>query len=726
MNIAESNLHVDEYLDFQKYWLVMKRRWPSAIVTFIGVLSVFSICAFSLEPLYKGEARILIKTNRSATLTGIENETGQIDVISQDSDPLATEAEIVRSRPIVNRLIQELDLRDDDGELVKYKDFIDNLKVKTVSGTDVLEITYKDKDPEQAASVVNKAIQTYKQQDTLSNRTEAGAARAFIIEQLPQVETNVKKAEAELREFKNKYQIANLSEETTATISNLSGLENQINVIRADLEDVEVRYSRLSSQLGVSWQEASAVAALSQSVAVQNIFGRLQQINLNLVQRRNYLSENNPQIISLRGEVAELQQALDLEIAKTFGTKQQSVPKNLHIILGELSQGQIAEFANLGLEREGLQKRLATLKNIYRSNKHKSDILPQLEEEQNELARRVAAAQSTYETLLNKLQEARIAEEQDIGKVRVVSQAVIPEESVEPSKKKIIAGGGILGSLLGVAVAFLLDIKDNTIKNTKEAEEILPYPLQGVIPNFNKIEQGSQNHSLAITSSNAVKNLPLAIREAFQDVQVNLQLLELESKEKIKIIAVTSAVAGEGKSSISANYAAGQSQCGKKTLLIDSDLRRPTQHVFWRVSNQVGLTNVVNQELSWQEAVQNVMPNLDILTAGTIPDNPVTVLNSLSFGIAMMNLTKHYDQIILDTPPLVGLADTKILRNLVDGFLFVIRPGVASYSSISSAKKTLETYNFKVLGVVANGVDVTKEPFGYGYYYPDPKYLEVS
>ncbi|VEP14284.1 Capsular exopolysaccharide family protein [Hyella patelloides LEGE 07179] len=726
MNTIEQNVHIDEYLDFQKYWLVLKRRWLPATLTLCGVLGISLGYALSQEQIYEAEAKVLIKSNKTDTLSGFENETGNIEVISEESDPLATEAEILRSRPILEKLIKELDLRDEGGELIRYQSFRESFQVRPITGTDILNIRYEGNDPEVVASVVNQALMLYKDQDRLSNRTEAVAARTFITEQLPQVKANVQEAESELRKFKNQYQIANLTEETSATINSISNIRSQIDTIEAELEDVNARYSALNSQLGISWEKASAIATLSQSLAVQTIYERLQQVKVELASTRNYLSNNAPQVISLQEEAAELEQVLNQEIAQTLGGEQQALLGNTNILaLGESEEGQINEFANLGLERKGLQKRLAAFNKIYSSNQERSSILPQLEEEQKELVRRVEASQTTYETLLNKLQEIQIAEEQDIGKARVVSEAVVPEFPIGPQKKMMMITGGAIGTLLGIAVAFLIDIRDNTIKNTREAEQMLPYPLRGVIPDCKGITQGKQQPVLAESSSAITDDgLILPVKEAFQDIQINLQLLD--PKERIKTIAITSAVAQEGKSSVSANYAIAQAQCGKRILLIDGDLRRSSQHDLWQIPNQIGLTNVLNQEAEWYEGVQNVRPNLDVLTAGTTPDNPIALLDSLSMAVLMMKLLENYDRIIFDTPPLVGLADAKILSKLVDGLLFVVRPGVASYDSIAAAKKVLETAQFNVLGVITNGVDVAKEPYGYEHYYPDKKYLEAT
>ncbi|WP_036477072.1 polysaccharide biosynthesis tyrosine autokinase [Myxosarcina sp. GI1] len=726
----DSNAHLDEYIDFQKYWLVLKRRWIPAAAIFGGVVGLSILYALSLAPVYQAEARLLIKADRSAKLTGLENGTGEIEGLTTDSNPLATEAQIIQSRPIVDKLIEELNLKDDEGEPLKYKKFAEKLKATPVTGTDLLEITYSNEDPKLAANIVNKAIELYIEDHTLNNRSETASARKFIERQLPQVETRVREAEENLRRFKNQNGIASLDEETTANIGSLSMVANQVDEIEAELENVNARYERLQSQLNMSWQEASAVSSLSESLAVQRVLAQLQEVKVALVQERNYLSDLAPQVIALKEEEADLTALLDRQIANTLGSEQQALVDNVNILgLGELKQAQIAEFANLGLKKEGLEKKLRNLKNTYDSYQQKSDTLPSLQERQRELMRRVEASQSTYQTLLSKLQETQISEEQNIGNVRVVSEAVVPDEPAGPNKILIVAGAGIFGALLGAAVAFLLDIKDRTIKNTHEIELMLPYPLYGIVPDHNKIaakkqfllpDSSFQNTPLLTTSNFSV----LPIEEAYHNIQVNLELLD--SNIASKVIVVTSATSGEGKSSVSANLAKAKAQCGEKVLLIDGDLRRPMQHRIWGISNNNGLTEILKQQVEWEETIQNVMPNLDAIASGLIPEHSVSLLNSPLMKELIVSAVGYYDRIILDTPPLIGLADTKILGKLADSMLFVVRPGVASYGSIAAAKKAVETSNLNVLGIIANSVDLDREPYGYEVYYPNKRYLEAA
>ena len=730
MNFKESaNEYID--IDLQKYWLVLKRRWIPATVIFASIVGFSTLHALSLDEIYKAEAKLLIKVDRSGKLAGFESNTGDISSLTNESNPLYTEAEILRSRHIVEKTIEELDLKNEWGKPLRYGALADAISIIPVTGTDILAVTYNSTDPERAALVVNKIVEIYVENNSLSNRFETRSAREFITKQLPEVKASVSKAEANLREFKNKNRIASLREETTANVNSISDIGNQIERVKAELENIDARYNRLATQLNMSWQEASAISALSQSLAVQKVLEQLQDVKVTLARKRNALSDNAPQIISLKEEEADLTALLDRQIAQTLGSDRQALAGKINILdLGELKQNQIAEFANLGLEREGLNRELLALKNTYESYKQKSDSLPKLQQQERELESQVEAAQSSYTNLLGRLQETRIAEQQNIGNVRVIFEANVPENSIGPKKSVIIGMAGVAGTLLGVAAAFLLDLKDKSVKSTKEIKQILPYPLSGVIPDFNQIDP---QHKQLLLPDEANLNLPkfvvetasmLPVREAYHNIQLSLKLFNNDAKNKV--IVVTSALSEEGKSSVSANLALTQAQCGKKVLLIDGDLRRPSQHTLWEVPNDVGFANVVELEAEWSDVLHRVMPNLDLITSGKNRKHPISLLNSSFIEAFIIGVKGYYDCIIIDSPPLVGLADSKILSKFADGLLFVVRPGQANYKSLTAARGVLLESECKVLGVVANAVDLNKDPYSSEYFTADKKYLEAG
>jgi len=719
----DSNLHLEEYIDFNKYWQVLKRRWIPATATFAGIVTLSLAAALASEKVYEAEAQLLVKSDNTSKVTGIEsgleNEQKNFQL---EKDPIDTEARILQSRTIIEKLIQEMELKDDSGEFLKYKRVKSAFKVEPILGTDILQVIYEDKDPDLAIAFVNRAIELYTENNALSKRGNSIRARDLIESKLPKAEDSVRKAEANLRLFKNRNRIADLDSSTAATIDSISNVENEIDQVEAQLGDVNARFNRLRAQLGITWQEASAVSALSQSAGVASTLEQLQNVRLSLAQQGNVLSDNAPQIISLKEEEEDLKSLLEQQISNTLGSRQNLASSVNILSLGTLKQAQMAEYAELGLQKEGLDSRLSSLRRTFSAYQRRSDNLPQLQEQQRELQRRVAAAQSTYETLLTRSKELEATNDAALSKVSVVSEAAISEDPVNPDGKVIVAAGAMMGALFGMALAFLLDLKDNTIKNTQEVENMFAYPLHGIVPNLDLPgNDGISQQPQLPGSGNALpeqvvsETSMMPLREAYQNIQVNLKLLDEDTKKKS--IAITSSVPQEGKSSVSANLAVARSQCGQRILLVDADMRRPSQHRIWEMPNQVGLSQVLRQEVPWQNAIHNKMSNLDILTAGSIPDNPIALLDSVQMKNFIASVSEQYDQVIFDTPPINGIADTKIIGKQVDGFLFVVRPGVADYGSASAAKKMLESTGQKVLGVVVNGADMNREPYYYNSYY---------
>ncbi|MEM8722804.1 MAG: polysaccharide biosynthesis tyrosine autokinase [Cyanobacteria bacterium P01_G01_bin.39] len=715
----DSNLHIEEYIDFNRYWQVLKRRWVPATITFAGILTLSLVAALTSEDVYQAQAQLLIKSDRSSGFLDIPDGSPEIKQSVIDKDPIETEAKILQSRPILEKVIEELDLKSTDGKRLTYKQANKSFDVSPIIGTDLLQVNYEDPDPEIAVAFVQRAVELYSEGYTVADQTETKEARDFINQQLPKLEAKVQEAEENLRLFKNRNGVSNLEVQIDATIASVSQIENQIDQVSAQLNDINARYNRLQSQLGMSWQEASAVSSLSQSVSVQQTLNQLQKVKVQLTQQSNFLSDNAPQIISLKEKQADLTALLQQEIASTLGSEQQSLANSINILsLGDLKQAQLSEFADLGLRKEGLEQRLASLRSAYNTYRQRSNLSPQLQEQQRELERKLKAAQSTYETLLNRQNEAGIIEEREVDKVRIIANAAIAEDTVNPDGKVIVVAGAMMGALFGMALAFLLDLKDRTIKNTKEVENLFAYPLHGVVPDLslasgvNQLQLPGSNPDEYL-SEQIVSMMPL--QEAYQNIQVNLKLLDTDTEQKV--IAITSSVPQEGKSSVSANLAMARAKCGQKILLIDGDMRRPTQHRIWEISNQSGLSNVLQYDTTWQDAVQNTMPNLDVLPAGTLPENPIALLDSLWFQDFVAEISQHYDQIIFDTPPIIGIADAKLIGKVVNGFLFVVRPGVADYGSAAAAKKMLDGTGQKVLGVIVNGANMDNEPYHYNSYY---------
>ncbi|MBD1805105.1 polysaccharide biosynthesis tyrosine autokinase [Microcoleus sp. FACHB-SPT15] len=706
-----------EEIDLQKYWLVLRRRWLPATGVFGIVVGLATLAAFLQKPIYEAEGKLLFKPDRSSSLTGLKNDIGELASIGDKSNPLSTEAEIIQSLPILENTINALALRDEEGKPLEPKSIMrtKRLKVNPVTGTDVLQLTYKDTDPKVAAAAVNKIMELYIENDINTNREKAATARKFINNQLPRVEETVTKADAELRKFKEKNRVVVLQEESTEAVKAISELDKQIAQLQAQLANLSAQSESFRNQMGLNREEAVAVTSLSQSPGVQAVLTELQKVQTELAAERRRFLDTAPPVVTLKRKEAELSNLLQERVDQVLGSQQNVAVKNLQI--GELKQSLTGEFVQSEVQRSGLSNQLNDLYKTRAAYKNRSDILPQLAQTQRELERRVEASQTTYETLLNKLQEARVAENQTVGNARVISMAQVPDKKAGPSKKKYLAAGILGGTLLGLVTAFLLDLIDKSVKTVKEAKELFGYTLLGVIPTFGKSRK--TRHSVGnlegIVSRIVARDMQRSpIAQAYQMLQANLRFLS--SDKQLKAIVVTSSVPKEGKSEVSANLAASMAQVGRRVLLVDADMRHPSQHHLWELTNSMGLSNILVGEAEFNTAVKNVMPGLDLLTSGVIPPNPVALLDSKRMASLMETFSKNYDFVIVDTPPLAGIADAPILGKMADGILLVVRPGIVDSASAKAAKDFLGRSGQNVLGLVTNGVMTEREPDSYFYY----------
>ena len=204
------------------------------------------------------------------------------------------------------------------------------------------------------------------------------------------------------------------------------------------------------------------------------------------------------------------------------------------------------------------------------------------------------------------------------------------------------------------------------------------------------------------------------ISEQIRTLRTNI--LFTSADVQIKKMLVTSSEQGEGKSTISANLAASFAQAGYRTLLVDADLRKPTQHKIFEQMNVKGLSNLIAGQVLLEETINvNVLPGLDLLTSGPVPPNPAELLGSLAMEDLLIKLSEMYDLVLLDTPPVLAVADSQILGNLVDGSLLVVNSKLTHRDKVVDAKNQMDKSSSKALGIVLNELD--KNDTGDYYYY---------
>jgi len=702
-----------EYINLQQYWFILKRRWlpGSAVLGF--VLLFTGLVTFLQKPVYQAQGELLFKkTDTTFSLTGLGKELGSLDSIQ--SNPLDTEAEIIRSVAISQNVMTALNLKDKQGVPIKRKEFLKRLEVKSIKGTDVLQLSYKSTVPQEAVAVVNQLMNFYLENDIRTNRAEATAARRFIEEQLPKAKDTVRQAEAALRGFKERNKIVALQEEAKSAVTVIADLESRIAKAQVDLTNANTRSAALQNQLGMNSQQATAISSLSQSRGVQKVLEDFQAIESQLEVERSRFQEDAPVIVNLKSKEALLKDLLQKRIKQVLGDQQQSVDGNLQI--GELQQRLTSEFVNSEVERLVLTNQIAALANVNFNYKERANVIPQLEQSQRELEREVQAAQATYETLLKKLQEVRITEQQNVGNARIIQAALVPEKPVAPRKLLNFGLGGVVGILLAVITVLVLDARDTSLKTVREVRELLGYTLLGIVPNFEKIDKlGSRNRDLEPGIPKIpVKDDPRSlISETYGMLYANLKFLS--SDKEVRVITITSAVPKEGKSTVCANLALAIAQLGFRVLLIDADMRHPSQHTVWELPNSLGLSNVIVEQIQLKTAIAQAMPNLYVLTSGLVPPNPLALLNSRRMASLIEDFSQTYDFVIIDTPPISAAADARILSAMTDGMLMVVQPKLVDSASAIAAKELLEQSGQNILGMVINAVIPENEPDSYFY-----------
>lgn len=390
------------------------------------------------------------------------------------------------------------------------------------------------------------------------------------------------------------------------------------------------------------------------------------------------------------------------------------VPDNLQ--LGTLKEALVGDFARTEITRQGLLSELVALQQTEAAYRAQMQRFPHLEQQQRELTRDLEVAQTTYATLLQRLHETELAENQNVGNAWIVQHAYLADEPVSPKPLMAFAVGGLVGLGLATATALMLDSRDQSLQTVAAVREGFGFTVLGLIPAYAASNMGSAADGVVPDPTMVVvKAAPTApISEAFRMLQSNLKYLACD--RPIKSLIVTSSVPNEGKSVVSANLAMALAELGQRVLLIDADMRRPAQHHLWDIINDVGLSQVIVEAVPPERALKPVAPNLTVLTAGSLPPNPAVLLASQKMKHLLEDLAQQYDLMIIDTPALNIAADVPILSPQCDGILYVTRPGVVDGPSALLAKDRIEQAGLPILGQVINGVIDSREPYSYHYF----------
>ena len=712
MHSSESFSSVD------RYWEIIKRRWLPASVVFVSVLTLGVVATSLKENLYQAEAKLKFKGNTvSSSLTEVSKALGALAPIAEKGNPIDTEAEVLRSVPLIKKTIDDplLELRNAEGEKMSVAQFLSRLKVGSVAATDILRVSYVSSNPEQAAKVVNTLVKNYLENNLVVNKAEAVTAREFLEEQLPQVEESLQKTEAKIRQIKESNQLVSPEEDTRALIQGLQQLQTEIAKAKGEMANAKSQANYIKDKLGLSAEQAVVLTTISQSPEIRETLSKLQNAESELAIAKARFTLDSPNVIELQEQVNYLEELLQKQTVSVGGEQAREIIDN--VTTGEIQEQLTSESIELEASNLGLQTQIDRLSEIEQSRRDKIQKVPEVEESLRQLSRRLESFESTYNILWEQLETVKIAESQDPGNVRVISNALVPNEPISSRSIGYLASGS-LALLAAAGVIYLLEISDRSVKTVEEAKQLYGYRWLGVIPSLDKIEPLSlpESERDPALPKIVVRDYPsLSLNESYRMLQSNIKFTHAETA--VKSIVVTSSASQEGKSTVAANLAASMAQVGNKVLLVDSNLHNPIQHRIWNTYNDSGLSNTIAEEVDPRAIVKEVMPNLAVLTSGTLTPSPATLLDSQRMRMLMDYWSEIYDFVIFDTPSLDLTADAPIMGRIADGVLLVVRPGFVDRSQAVFTREVLEQSGVNVLGVVFNGVAPQFDARSY-YYHP--------
>ena len=712
---SEQGFGVGDF-DLNTYILIFKRRWKSASVTLTLTIALALVAFLIQKPTYKASSTILIQTDVSSRLAGFDElSRTALQTLPGRTNPVDNQIELLRSRPIVETAINELNLVDDEGKLIKPEDFLLGLDIKPIIRTDSISVTFISQSPEKSAEVVNRLVEVFARTNVSETQAQAQTALNFLERQIPLVRAKLSQADKNLKNFKEENDIVNLEAESGQIVDILTSVERQISGTQAELAEINSQLIFLGNELGLGADQASALISLGESKGVQSLLSDYQSLQQQLSLARTQYEEVHPEVQDLLRKVQSTEVLLNERVIETVeGQNFSNNASGSNLEINSLQIEFSKELLRKELSRLALEARLDSLNRERQVFQQIASGIPKKIQQQVELEREIEVSRITFEELLRNRQQVELAVNQTIGNVRVISPAVPPVKKYAPSGSKHLAAGVILGSFLAAIVAILLDTIDPSIKTIRDIKVILNYTQLALIPEFNSNSLGSR------VSLDA--GLPVFVRdfrnsymfEVYQSLYTNLKFMGVGSESKA--ICISSSVPSEGKSSTAANLAATAAYSGRRVLLIDCDMRKPTQHVFWGLGGRTGLSNVLIGECSFETAVHHgVFEGLDVLTSGVRPPNPIVLLESNNLSALIQNAREKYDLIIVDSPPINSVADALELRGLVDGLLLVVRPHKVDIASLSLARDLVARSAYNVFGLVVNGVRAEVDPESYNY-----------
>jgi len=714
--------------------LLYRRKW---IIILSFLLVVGGVMAYTLTrvPQYQAHSYVMVDLGSTGPIAGEvvlgsnrPSSVGSLRSLSAELFVLQTSrtmAERVHSRVKEERGGSENDLPSNTNDGVYFPSGYVQFAPASKSVGNAIRVTGTSTMPKDAALLANIYTEEYVQLTQEASRTQITAQRKFLEQQVGERQEELRQTEERVKSYQIREGVIALDQETGYLVSQIAQLEArqdeaqiELQMREASLQSVEDELESINPLLvkrvasGVDRKMRNIETDLA-DLEAKKAEARLHDLNMTGDDPR--LAELNQKIEQLEAEHHQLSQEFVDEVIGAGGT-----------LTGESGITYVTELKRrAGQERiqiNGLKSRMRVMNERLPAYQEELNGVPQLSLELARLERDRLHSEQMYQYVIKQLQTVQIAEESEPGYAHILRKATPPSRPVYPDKRRNLFLGLFFGLVAGLALAIARDKLDNRMYKPDELSK-KGYNVLGVIPNFKPLIQEDFKGKASVniegreisTSLLALLHPSSSITETIRQLRTNVQFSLPDTV--IKTLLITSPGTGEGKTTTAVNLALVMAQAGRRTLLIDADMRRPRLHSLFGVNVAPGLSqSIFSKDPIQIEEYKTGIENFYLLPAGKLPTNPAELLGSKRMRDLLSELNSEFDLVIIDTPPVLAATDAVLLSTQADATVVVVRAGETKEGEIDYSVKALQDVGAKIIGLVFNGFDVSKA-IAYKYRY---------